>query len=245
MASKLDGGKILGMADSGEVLFCYLDESGDLNFSPTGSRYYLYTALAVRRPLPLHDDMLRAKYSIVLAGGDLSRSHSTNDFFHATEDAPVTREAAYGVLRAHSHELRVYSCVADKAALPDGMQDQAAFYSRIAGELVGGVLRDEYVREPYGHVCVLLDRIPVHKKRSAVLGSIKRRVKISAMERGASYNVRPMESQSDFGLQAADYCSWAIYQQRTNGVDDYVGLLGGSVARIEELSIEGAWGEGK
>lgn len=63
---------------------------------------------------------------------------------------------------------------------------------------------------------VLTDRIPVQKKNSAIIGPVKGKLK-TLLGDDVGYSLAPMESRSDFGLQAADYCSWAIYRAWTNG----------------------------
>ena len=193
-----------------KVLFCYLDEAGDFNFSPTGTRYYIYTALATDNPLPLNDEMLRAKYLLLLNNLPFSKSHEKNDYFHATEDTPLTRKLSFDAIVKHLDSFRVYSIVIQK------IRDQRLFFSMIMSNLLEDVVSCAQVARCYDHICILTDRIPVQKKSAAVIGSIKKNLK-APLGDATGYTLTPMDSKSDFGLQAADYCSWAIYRAWTNG----------------------------
>lgn len=199
-----------------KVLFCYLDEAGDFNFSPTGTRYYIYTALATDNPLPLNDEMLRAKYLLLLNNLPFSKSHEKNDYFHATEDTPLTRKLSFDAIVKHLDSFRVYSIVIQKNKTNPSIRDQRLFFSMIMSNLLEDVVSCAQVARCYDHICILTDRIPVQKKSAAVIGSIKKNPK-APLGDATGYTLTPMDSKSDFGLQAADYCSWAIYRAWTNG----------------------------
>ena len=199
-----------------KVLFCYLDEAGDFNFSPTGTRYYIYTALATDNPLPLNDEMLRAKYLLLLNNLPFSKSHEKNDYFHATEDTPLTRKLSFDAIVKHLDSFRVYSIVIQKNKTNPSIRDQRLFFSMIMSNLLEDVVSCAQVARCYDHICILTDRIPVQKKSAAVIGSIKKNLK-APLGAATGYTLTPMDSKSDFGLQAADYCSWAIYRAWTNG----------------------------
>lgn len=201
------------------VLYCYLDESGDFNFSPTGSPYYIYTALVTDKPLALSDDLLHAKYLLALNNLPFSKSHMGNDFFHATEDSPLTRNLAFNAICKHLDEFRVYSIVVQKNKANPVIRDQKRFFSMIMESLIKDIIFQEKVPSEYDHLCIFTDTIPVQKKSNAIIGSIKTSLK-EFLGGKAEYTLRPMESKSDFGLQAADYCSWAIFRAWTNNEYD-------------------------
>lgn len=216
------------------VLYCYLDEAGDFNFSPTGSRYYIYTALVSDDPLPLNDEMLEAKYTLVLNNIPFSKSHQGNDYFHATEDAPLTRRICYGAIVEHLDDFRVYSVIVQKNKVTPDARERRAFYSKLMGRLLDDVIAGEEIADNYTHVSVLTDRIPVQKKSSAIIGPVKGKLK-SLLGEDVGYSLAPMESRSDFGLQAADYCSWAIYRAWTNDDLRHRNLIAGCVRSERDL----------
>lgn len=64
----------------------------------------------------------------------------------------------------------------------------------------------------YSEVLVFTDRIPVEKKRGAVEKAIKTTL-ARMLPKTARYRVFHHNSRSNFQLQIADYCTWAIYRK--------------------------------
>lgn len=209
------------------VLYCYLDEAGDFNFSPTGSAFYLYTALVTRNPYPLIEDLLRAKYSLVMRGMPFSRSHRNNDYFHASEDCPETRSIGFDVLARHLGELTIHTVVVQKSKVSPEMRSQRVFFTAVVNQLIEKIIAAELDAE-IEHVCLISDRIPVQKKSSAIIGSVKKNLRIRLEDR-IGFSFVQMDSKSDFGLQAADYCSWAIYRTWTSGECAYRNRIGDAI----------------
>ena len=231
------GGKLEDFSGK-RVLYCYLDEAGDFNFSLTGTPYYIYTALVTEKPLGLQTDLLKAKYELVLNNLPFSKSHRNNDYFHATEDAPMTRELAYGALAGHVDEIRIYSIIVQKNKTNPSVRDERKFFSMIMRALLEDIVRYEGVVDTYDHLCIMTDRIPVQKKRDAIIGPIKKGLSALLGEK-ISYSLAQMDSKSDFGLQAADYCSWAIHRWYTNGDDHYLDKLRPAVRHLADFFRNG------
>lgn len=198
-----------------KVLFCFLDEAGNFDFSLSGSPCYLYTALVTNNPFPLDNDILRAKYRLILNNLPFSKSHQSNDYFHATEDALHTRLLAFETIATHTEEFRVYSVVIQKDEVAPEQQEQRSFFAGVFGELLKNVIAGELANGDFDHLCIMLDRIPVHKKQGAILSSIKRTLK--GILGGRAYSLSQMDSKCEHCLQAADYCSWALYRYHANG----------------------------
>ena len=213
------------------VLFCYLDEAGDFDFSATGTRFFLYTALVVDDPLPVSNDLMRARYRLLLNDRPFSKSHGANDFFHATEDSEETRELVFGTLSAHLDSLRAYSVVIQKNKTNPSIRDQKSFFELVMNRLLAEVAESEDVMHRYEHVCVLTDTLPVHKKRSAVIGTAKATLKALLAESGVTHSMRPVASKSELGLQAADYFSWALFRKWERDDTAPYEIVGGAVRR--------------
>lgn len=211
-----------------DILYCYFDEAGDFNFSPTGSTFYLYTALVTRDPFPLCEDLLKAKYSLVMSGKPFSKSHRNNDYFHASEDSPETRDLGFGMLAKHLGEFAIHTVVVKKNKVPPEMRGQRVFFTAVINQLVDEILATGLDNE-VGHVCLISDRIPVQKKSSAIIGSVKKRLRMHLAEE-VGFSFVQMDSKSDFGLQAADYCSWAIYRTWARGECAYRNFIGDAIA---------------
>ena len=196
------------------VLLCYLDEAGTTNFDPTGSKHFLYTALVLSGDgFPLHRTLLECRYGIIASQGRFSNSHEGNDYFHATEDSLDTRARVFTVLKEHATDARVYSLVIDKATLPEGEKTQEGLFERAATVLLQEMWKVESESGSYDRVMVMLDSIPVQKRRRAIIGAIKHTLSSLLKGSGTTFSVMPMASKSELCLQAVDYYSWALYRK--------------------------------
>lgn len=81
-------------------------------------------------------------------------------------------------------------------------------------------------------MCVMLDTIPVQKRRKAIVGAIKRTLSSCLRGTGVSFTVVPMASKSELCLQAVDYYSWALYRKWERGDSPQIVQLGGNIKEI-------------
>jgi hypothetical protein len=57
------------MAD--RFLYIFLDEAGNLDFSPSGTRYFLLGSVAKERPFHAYKELTELKYDLVELGMDI------------------------------------------------------------------------------------------------------------------------------------------------------------------------------
>lgn len=225
--------------DGKRILLAYLDEAGNTDFGANGSKCFFYTALATDGDgFALHRTLLECRYFVITAYGRFSNSHKGNDYFHATEDSLETRAMVFPVLKEHANETRVYSYIVKKGTLPEDMHTQQGLFEHSATTLLNHLIKTEDVRKRYDHVCVMLDQIPVQKKRRAIVGSLKRTLNALLRETGITFTVMPMASKSDLALQAADYYSWALYRKWEAGDPEQLERLGNNIEIIGQPETE-------
>ncbi len=63
---------------------------------------------------------------------------------------------------------------------------------------------------------VFTDRIPVKRKRQAIEKAVKQTLS-KMLPSGVTYSVLHHDSKSNFGLQIADYLTWAVYRKWDRG----------------------------
>lgn len=106
-------------------LFIFLDESGNFDFSPKGTRHFVLTALSTTDPEEMAPALYRLKHELVLAGQDI-------EYFHATEDQQVVRDRVFEILAGGKYELE--AIIVEKAKTHPSLHDEARFYpSRSSG----------------------------------------------------------------------------------------------------------------
>jgi len=84
-------------------LYIFLDEGGDFNFSPKGSRHFTFTALSVWRPFTWEGELSELRYACLEKGIEAQ-------YFHATEDSQAIRNLVFDIIARH---LNAETCRVD------------------------------------------------------------------------------------------------------------------------------------
>ena len=184
--------------------YIFLDEGGNFDFSPKGTRYFTLTSVTKARPFQIAPVLDHLKYDLIETGLDL-------EYFHASEDRQPVRDQVFAAIRDRFGALRIDSLVVEKSKCGPALRDEAKFYPRMLGYLLRYLLSEADFHD-VEEVIVVTDNIPVKKKAQAIEKAIK--IVLSAMlPAQVKYRVLHHASKSSFGLQVADYCNWAIYRK--------------------------------
>lgn len=193
------------------VLYLYIDESGNLDFSEKGTEWFIVTGVAMRRPFDAATSLLAYKYDCIEEGLDIER-------FHASEDVDAVRTGVYTRIGEHSKECKAYSAKVHKTALPKELKDPAKVYSIAFDWLVGEALVGENLEE-IAEVIVVTDSLPMDAKRKQVEKPLKILMKRHFQDEGIPYVLLHHKSESDPNLQIADYMTWAVHRFEVKGLD--------------------------
>lgn len=189
-------------------VYIFLDEGGNLDFSPTGSKYFTLTCVAAVRPFAWDVGLGELRYELLESGLSLDR-------FHATEDKQATRDRVFAVIQQSLSAVRVDSVIVEKAKTYPHVREDKFFYPQMMGYL----LRYAVKRLPwtaFSEAIVITDRLPINRKRELVEKAVKETL-ANMLPPGQRYWVHHHESKSCWGLQVADYFNWAIYRAWENG----------------------------
>ena len=187
-------------------LYVFIDEAGEFNFSPNGSRYFTLTALSTFDIEQCVAELHALKHSLIDDGHEV-------EYFHASEDRQVIRDAVFSILNACSH-IRVDAIVADKPKANPSISLPEVFYPKMFEPLLRYVLRQAGSRNT-DRVVIFTDTIPINRKREAVLKGLKESIRREMGKR--AFVILSHQSRSHPYLQLADYCSWAIYVKWERG----------------------------
>jgi hypothetical protein len=205
--------RIPGDEEDRVAVYLFFDESGNLDFTANGSRHFCFGALTLRDPGPLTAEFARLRYDLLGEGLEL-------DCFHAAEDRQAVRNQVFGALQrvsgsgldAGGFDFDVL--VADKRLAPAELRDPFEFYARLGYVLVDSVL--ERFRDSDEPVVVITDSLPLHRDRKALAKAFRNAIRDSLGER--EFCIVHHVSAAHAGLQAADYCTWAV-QRKLRGDD--------------------------
>lgn len=215
----------MDLASDGKSTGCtyvFLDESGNFDFGPRGTRYLVLTSVGMKRPNLLWGCLDDYKHDCVENGTDI-------EYFHCYDDRRPVRRAVFDLIAEHLDEVRIHCVVIEKQQTAPEMQVDQRLYPWMLGYLLRRALADER-NAGTRQVIVITDTIPVNKKRRALEKSMRRAL-VEKQPPGTTYRILHHQSRSHYGLQVADYCCWAIFRKWERGDGAWYELIKPAVRR--------------
>jgi len=194
---------------SGNCLYIFLDEGGNFDFSPSGTKTFTITAISMTRPFTFCEAFTSLKYDLIEEGLEL-------EYFHAAEDRQNIRDKVFDIIARYLPDIRIDTVIVDKRKTVPLLRDVDKFYPKMLGYLLRYVFTPENLAR-YPAVIVTTDALPVKKKRKAVEKAVKIVLSEVMKPIGKFYRLLHHDSKSAYGLQIADYCNWAIGRKWERG----------------------------
>jgi len=205
--------------------YIFLDESGNLDFNPSGSRYFVMTSVSLVRPFPWGTKLDDLKYDCIEFGLKLEDFHCTYNNWHV-------RRRVFDIIASDLDEIAIDYLIVDKPKTAPEYQDAGRFYSFMLEHLLSHVVTSEPCARAE-KIIVITDTLPVKKKRQ--LTERKIRKSFVALTRPGSHTILHHDSCSHYGLQVADYCSWALYRKLQQGDSTYFDKIASAVRKKLEI----------
>ena len=202
------------------VLYIFIDESGDFNFSPTGSKYFVLTSISTLNPLKDRGNFLNLRY-------DLLKEGVNQEFFHATEDKQFVRDKVFQLIN-QLKDFEIDCVIAQKNKVnwslyiePDAWEEaghihlkmekvEEKFYKQISETLLQYIIRRYVKFRKWGieKVIIVLGAIFTKRKQEYITKYLKSYFKENFQKIPYVYFHRV---NADINCQIADYCGWAIF----------------------------------
>jgi hypothetical protein len=145
------------------TLHVHLDESGDFNFSPTGSRYYIFACAWTYEPAPMANELAALRFSLVKQGHGERLSG-----FHACEDPQLRRDRVLEILTRHK-TWNFAAIVLTKKRINPSLYEPEKFYPKFATVLLKFVFAEGSSRKPLPYSFILTH----YPLREAGLGQLR------------------------------------------------------------------------
>jgi hypothetical protein len=200
------------------TLYIFLDESGNLDFSPKGTKYFSLTCISTLDPLTKREGFPALKYTLLGDGIE-------QEYFHASEDKQIVRDGVFNLISGLD-DFQIDTVIAQKNKANFALFEQISavqtgnslkfkkekveekFYKMICETLLKYVIT-RYVRKGgITKVIVILDACFVKKKQEYVTKYLKQYFK---KEFGKVPYVYFQQVKADVNCQIADYCGWGIF----------------------------------
>jgi len=196
-----------------KCLFIFIDESGNFDFSPTGTKYFVLTAVSTLHPLNDREKLFKFKYQSLIDGID-------QESFHATEDKQVIRDQVFKIIR-NLDDFIVDSVVAQKNKAHLSLYRETYFkqnkvihrvtgteFYRIVCQTLLQYIFKRFEPTDVSQIIIILDSLFTNNKKQIVLKTLKTYLKDHFNK---PFNIYFHQAKADINCQIADYCGWAIY----------------------------------
>lgn len=196
------------------ILYIFLDEGGNFDFSANGTQFFTLTCVTLQRPFKIDPMLYNYHYDCIEWG-------LNHEYFHCSQDNKHVRNKVFSYIQKEVAGIQIDTLIADKSKIsPKNQQDLYA-------KMVGVILQTIILRENKQHIdefIIVTDKIPLNKKRKAAEKAIKETL-ANLLPNDCRYKILHHSSKSHFSLQIADYCNWAIYKKWENGIIDYYKII--------------------
>lgn len=199
-----------------KILYIFLDEGGNLDFSINGTKYFTLTSITKERPFYAFSDLTDLKYDFIEQGIEL-------EYFHASEDRQQVRNEVFKIINKHFKNSEIDSLIVEKRKIDSDYYSEIRFYPLMLGALLTLILNRIKVSE-YSKILIFTDSIPVKSKKKAVEKSIKT-ILSNILSKNIEYAILHHSSKSNFDLQITDYCNWAVYRKWDKNDERFYSLI--------------------
>lgn len=196
-----------------KTLYLFIDESGNFDFSPKGTKYFILTGFITSDPVNKREELVKLRYKLLAEGVD-------QEYFHATEDLQVVRDQVYEFLYllGNTYEVRAIAAIKNKtnpslykeSYIKKGRQIERntgmGLYKKLCECLLQYIFRGK--SERVDKIVVVLGSLFVGEKKKIVLQTLKHFLKNRFS--GIPFEIFSHQTCSDLNCQLADYCCWAI-----------------------------------
>ena len=204
------------------MAYIFLDESGDLGFKETSSKWFLFTIAITNNRRTLEKVIKRARNALLKNQRNVSELHA----YHASDS---TRKRVLKEL-SKIDDLKIFCTILNKKKVYADLQNQKNYLYNYTANILLDRLHSEAIIDLDEPLYLCVDRKDTNKNirqnfEQYIERSLKeKRLGIVSMESKASH--------SDKSLQATDFLSWAIFRKYERGDCQYYEIIKSKI--IEE-----------
>jgi len=236
------------MGNNKKTLYIFIDESGNFDFSSSGTKFFVLTSITTLYPLSQRLQLIGLRYALLKKGID-------QEYFHATEDEQKVRDYVYHYLNKLD-DIEVDAVIAQKNKTNPSLYIEhnacpkkggrgfifktihleEKFYKLMSQTLLRYIFSRYHNLDNIEGIVVILGKIFTKNKRGYVLKSLKQYLKAQFQK---PFYIYFHKSESDINCQLADYCGWAIYVKAERKEDRPIKSLNGKIKSVFDIFQRG------
>jgi len=213
----------IGIENITDTIYIFIDESGDMNFTQTGSKYYMFNFLVKKRPFKLHEYIANYRYELLEKSLDPLMAKRLNiEYFHAHNDNKHIKNELFNIISTFDIDaVKIYSYILEKEKVqPNKRELNEDFYIDNLIFSIGKLLEKNKITSDF---IIITDNLPVARNRKKQEKALKVGVTkyIKEHKLNLRYDIFHHCSASSSNLQIIDYIGWAIFKKYEYNDDSY------------------------
>lgn len=197
------------------MAYIFLDESGDLGFKKTSSKWFIFTIAIVSNPRSLEKVVKKVWRS-------LRKKHKHLGELHASKEKDVTRRRMLKIL-SESEDLSVMCVILNKKKVYVDLQNQKNSLYNFTANILLDRLHNRKIVSSSEPIHLYIDRKDTKKRLREnfiryLTGSMENR-------RNGKFKVELHSSYENKALQAVDFISWAVFRKYEKGDYEFYEII--------------------
>ncbi|PHQ57675.1 MAG: hypothetical protein COA30_02180 [Sulfurimonas sp.] len=206
-----------------EIVYIFVDESGDMDFSIKGSKHYMFHFLVKKRPFNLHAKISNYRYQLLERGLDPSNTQRFDiEYFHAHKDNKYIKNELFTIISTFEKEkVKVYSYILEKSKVhPEKRKERDAFYIDNLTYSIGKLLDKLKIDKNF---VIITDNLPISKNKQKQIKALRTGIKLYMQQKDLNlkYDIFHHSSASSVNLQIIDYIGWAVHRKYEMNDNNY------------------------
>lgn len=189
--------------DSSQTLFIVVDESGNFDFSPSGTRHLVLSAVATHSPVATAIPILSLRYEL------LSNHVDVRDFHASADSQHVRNRVLWTISQNNEHACHAITCT--KGELDESLRTRESAFAHLAERVLTSALAEK--TEVTTRIVLIFDIALPNKERGLVRSKVVPLLKKTTVPFAVYFQSMKHEPIG----QIADYYAWAMYVQLERG----------------------------
>ncbi|MEM3365811.1 MAG: DUF3800 domain-containing protein, partial [Candidatus Methanomethyliaceae archaeon] len=201
-------------------LYVFIDEAGDLGFTPRSSKFFVIAYVILDNPERAKVSMQRLKRSL------RKKDRKLNEFKHSNDSYEIRKAVFEVILKI---PLRVGAVAIDKGYVKEDLRDKKAILYNF---LVADKIATSLLSSGASRAVLILDRSMSKEARDHFNEYFFRKLSWKGLEANKLckiMDIKHVPSYEDPNLQIADYMAGALFRKFERGLDDEYTLIKGLI----------------
>jgi hypothetical protein len=197
------------------MAYIFLDESGDLGFKPTSSKWFIFTIV-------LTNNHRKIEKAVKKIREGLKKKYKKVNELHAYHAQPIVREKMLKLLAANK-DLKVLCVVLNKKKVYVDLQNQKNYLYNYTANILLDRLHNKKLINTDEPIELYIDQKDTNK---FIRNNFEKYLIDNFNKRGSEQvNIKIKPSHTEKCLQAVDFISWAIFRKYEKGDYSYYELI--------------------